>query len=115
MLNNHCLSFQCTLMNDFVNLTINFTFHLFTIWFQILDFRESNISNLFMHTKLSYNLIGEVVSFLEVIISSGSYLLKEMKLCTSSTENKTNSIKKLLFGLELILINKILGKSQSTF
>lgn len=115
MLNDHLLRYQCALVNNFVDLTINFTFQFLSIRLQVLNIWECHVTDSLMHTKLSNDLISKTVGFLKVIICTSSYLLEKMKFSTSSTQDKADSINELLLSLKLIFINKILSKSQSTF
>jgi len=51
-------------MNYSFNLGINQSLHLLAIGFSILWIRKSNISNLFIHSKLSHQVIGYIIGLL---------------------------------------------------
>lgn len=59
--------------------------------------------------------MGQVVCFFEVIIGTSSDFIEEVKLCTSASKDETNPIQKFLLGLQLIFIDKVLSKAQSSF
>lgn len=114
MLFNHIFGFLCALFDNFLYLSVHLSFYFFTIRLGILTIRESNISNIFTHTKFRNNFVCQIISFLKIVVSSSSDFIKKVQLSTSTSKNETNSINKLLLCLKLILVDKILCETESS-
>ena len=111
MLVDHCLCLFSALPNYLLDLLVNHRLNSLSVRLSILGIRKSNIPKFSVHSELRHEVVGQVVGLLEVVVGSCCHFIKEVKLGASSSQNKTNSIKDLLFSLELVLIQKILSKS----
>ena len=89
---NHLLSFNSALLNNSMYLTINFGFNFLAICFDISTIGEWDIAYFITHSEFSNYLISKIISFGKIIICTCCNFIKEVKLSTSSTQNKTNSI-----------------------
>jgi len=92
MFDYHLFCFLSTLMNYLFYLSVYCSLYILSIGFQILHLRESDVSDLLLHSELGDYLVGYTISFLEIVICPGCDLFEKMKLRASASQNKTYSI-----------------------
>lgn len=92
MLSNHFVSFFSAFVNDLFNFLVDSAFKLLSVGLQILNFRESNISDILMHAEFGDDLIGQVIGFLEIIISPSCHFLEEVFFGASASQYETNAV-----------------------
>lgn len=67
------------------------------------------------HAQAGYDLLGEGVGFLEIVVGTGCDAAEEELFGASTSEDEADAVDELLFGLEFRLAWEVLGKAESTF
>lgn len=99
MLGNHFLGPFRTLCNYSLYLSINDWLSGLPIRLGILSIREWDVSELWSHSIFCYYVICKIVGLREVVICTSGYLIEEMLLWTSTTQDETYTVQYLLFRL----------------
>jgi hypothetical protein len=115
MESNHRLGFLCAFVNDLLYLSIDQGLHSLSIGLSVLNVRKGNVTQLAVHTQLTYYSICQVVCFLKIIVGACCDLVEKVELGTSPTQNETYSIQQLLLCLKLVLVEKVLCESKGSF
>lgn len=115
MLLNHPLRDQSALFYDLLDLPVDLRLHLLPVGFGVLHVREGHIAQGLAHSEFGHDMVSYVVGLLQIIVGSCCYLVEEEQLGTTATENEADSIQHLLFCLQLVLVDEVLGESECTF